>query len=169
MPVVIPKRRRDLRFDVALVNGGRLELALDDQVGLGEALATSPFSKCRCTGMLVGVVPILPISLVNTLSCNSGASSFIASRTHVTAGSGSYSTRISLSALRRRVGSWRRRQPRRAPCTALVMRQAIGAQVGQVDRAFAQVAILSFKFGKSRPVATANTPGSFSAAWCQST
>ena len=76
-----------------------LELALDDDVGLGEALVDVALLEVevrrrRC----VGLSPFLPIASVQTSSCSSGASGFIASSTQVTAGSGSYSTLISLSA-----------------------------------------------------------------------
>ena len=150
MAILIPQRRRDVRLDIALVYAGRLELALDHQVGLGKASSTSPFSKCRCTETLLGLVPILTHRVGEVRRrAQRCASSAIASSTQVTLGSGSYSTRISFSRFFGDVRA-RGRHGRHgvALVQRLVMRQAVGAQVGQVHRAFAQVGHLVFQVRK---------------------
>ena len=93
--VLVPHRDGGVRLDVALVDARRAELALDDHVGLLEALVDVALLELQCgPATLVGLSPFLPIASVRRSSWSSGASSFIASSTQVTLGSTSYSTLI---------------------------------------------------------------------------
>ena len=57
--VLVPHRDGDVRLDVALVHAGRAELALDDHVGLGKPLGDVPLLELEVRGDVRRLVALL--------------------------------------------------------------------------------------------------------------
>ncbi len=96
MTVGVPDSDRVVRLDIALMDGRGPELALDDDVGGGEAcfeVAALELQMARDVGRLVGPPPGCADSGIRI-----GAPGSIARSTVITGGSTSYSTSISRSA-----------------------------------------------------------------------
>ncbi len=150
MAVLVPQRGRDVRLDVALVHAGRFELALDDHVRPWRTPRRRCPSRSGCAWRCCWACrPFLPIELVCTSSCSSGASSRIASSTQVTARQRLVFDLDQLDGFLGHVRiDGRHRRDGVSLVERLVVGQAIGAQVGQVNRALAQVGDLVLQIRK---------------------
>ena len=140
--VGVPQGRGVVRLDVALVDRRRVELALDDDRGLLRSpSSTSPSLNWKCLATLDGLVGRLAERLGDEVVVqHRRRRRCMASRTSMTGGSGSYSTLMSLSGF---LGDVRADGGDGGDGVALVQhlvrRQAVAAQVPEVDGPFAQL------------------------------